>query len=114
MFRFVILSFAKVVSAAPNPIRTYLVPKAYDKWGDNIIRDYNSQDKFMNHAWPRVQEPDCSDDLETLSVGDVELTSANYIPFKKDNRLFVLGISNRDIKNCPLCCMTERILDEVH
>lgn len=46
-----------------------------------------------------------------LSAGSVNLTQNNYMQFKKDNRLFVLGISDM---NCEDCCVAEDLLHSVH
>ena len=53
----------------------------------------------------------CNPDLPNLSVGDVNLTDANFEQFKKDNDVFIIGIS--DIQ-CDRCCITENLLNEIH
>jgi hypothetical protein len=47
-----------------------------------------------------------------MSVGDVILNASNYYQFKKENKLFLLGLSKH--KDCPYCCISERILSQAH
>ena len=53
----------------------------------------------------------CHPDMPNLSVGDVNLTEANFEKFKKENELFILAISD---SQCLRCCFTEQFLDEIH
>jgi hypothetical protein len=46
--------------------------------------------------------------MPSMSVGDVFLNASNYHQFKKENKLFILGLSKH--KDCPYCCISERIL----
>jgi len=46
--------------------------------------------------------------MPNLSIGDVNLTQATFDQFKRDNEVFLLGIS--DIQ-CDHCCYTEGLLD---
>ena len=48
--------------------------------------------------------------LPNLSVGSIHLNQNNYMQFKKENRLFVLGMSD---KNCEECCLAEELLNDV-
>ena len=48
--------------------------------------------------------------MPPLSVGDKNLTQSNFIEFKKSNKLFVLGISD---SQCKECCQSEPILHHV-
>ena len=52
----------------------------------------------------------CQDDLPNLKVGDIQLNSNNFNKFKKDNKLFVLGISDSD---CDDCCSSEPLLRDL-
>ncbi|CDW89510.1 UNKNOWN [Stylonychia lemnae] len=58
----------------------------------------------------RQLPPLCKEELPTLSVKDVLLTSANWDSFKKKNELFILGVSDSE---CPLCCQSEPLLKEL-
>lgn len=40
------------------------------------------------------------------------MTRSNYHQFKKDNKLFVLGLSSSDPHECTHCCTTEHILSD--
>ena len=52
-------------------------------------------------------EGKCNAELPNLSVGDFNITNGNYLQFKKQNKLFVLGISD---SACSECCTSESIL----
>lgn len=52
----------------------------------------------------------CRQDHPNLSVGDVHLTTSNYMKFKKENKLFVLGISDSE---CVHCCHSEPLLHQM-
>lgn len=57
----------------------------------------------------------CSHALPVMSVGDVNITKpADYFRMKKLNDFFILGLTDTDKKECPLCCDSEYILNEVH
>ena len=49
----------------------------------------------------------CRQDHPNLSIGDTFLTTSNFMKFKKDNQLFVLGISDSE---CVHCCHSELLL----
>jgi hypothetical protein len=50
----------------------------------------------------------CRADMPTLSVYDVKIdTNAKWLDFKKKNKLFILGISD---KQCLTCCQDEPLL----
>ena len=42
-----------------------------------------------------------------MAVGDFNLTDKNYNLFKKQNTLFIVGMSDSE---CTLCCTSERFL----
>ena len=56
-------------------------------------------------------EGKCNEELPNLSVGDFNITNGNYVQFKKQNKLFVLGISD---SACSECCTSESILFNLH
>ena len=49
--------------------------------------------------------------MPNLSVGDIVLTQPAYEKFKKDNNLFVLGLSD---STCSACCVSEPMLSRLH
>lgn len=57
------------------------------------------------------RKKNCSPDYPNLSVGDVNLTVSNFDKFKKDNEVFILGISD---SQCEHCCYTEGMLNGIH
>ena len=64
--------------------------------------DFNNQKKAIH--------PSCNKDLPNLSVGDILLTQDNYFEFKKNNKLFVLALSDSE---CDACCALEEYLKNV-
>jgi hypothetical protein len=54
-----------------------------------------------------MKQRNCDPELPNLAVSDFNLTDKNYNSFKKQNPLFVIGLSDSD---CALCCTTERLL----
>jgi hypothetical protein len=42
-------------------------------------------------------------------VGDINLSDKSYESFKKQNQLFILGMSD---SNCERCCQSEPLLKE--
>jgi len=59
----------------------------------------------------RAKDKNCNPKLPNLSVGDVNITGDTFEWFKKENEVFVLGISDNQ---CDHCCFTEGLLDYVH
>jgi hypothetical protein len=57
-----------------------------------------------NKTW---KSQNCHPAFPNLSVGDVNLTAANFDKFKQDNEVFILGISD---SQCDRCCYTEGLL----
>ena len=57
-----------------------------------------------NKTW---KSQNCHPAFPNLSVGDVNLTAANFDKFKQDNEVFILGISD---SQCERCCYTEGLL----
>lgn len=53
----------------------------------------------------------CIAELPNLSVGDVVLTKTTYDKFKKDNNIFILGLSD---STCSGCCVSEPMLSNLH
>ena len=53
----------------------------------------------------------CDPSLPNLIVGDVNLTDKNIDAFKKQNPVFIIGMSD---STCDLCCTTEPLLKELH
>lgn len=49
----------------------------------------------------------CRADAPTLSVGDFMVNNTNWLPFKKNNKLFILSISD---SKCETCCQDEPLL----
>ena len=45
--------------------------------------------------------------MPNMSVGNINLTDKNYVKFKKQNSLFIIGMTD---SQCDLCCSTESIL----
>jgi hypothetical protein len=54
-----------------------------------------------------IKANQCDPALPNLAVSDLNLTDKNYDLFKKQNPLFIVGMSD---ENCPLCCTTEVFL----
>lgn len=52
----------------------------------------------------------CNAQYPNLSVGDIQLSDNNFYEFKKNNKLYILGISDSD---CPQCCTTEDLLNSL-
>ena len=52
----------------------------------------------------------CDPAFPNLAVGDALLNAENFDEFKKDNKLFVLGVSD---SNCGECCVSEPLLHAV-
>lgn len=51
----------------------------------------------------KIEAPDtslCDKSLPSLSVSDVVLDQRSFLRFKKENKLFVLGISDSSCKHC--------------
>ena len=59
---------------------------------------------------PQASTELCRKDLPTLSIGDYNLTQNNFMKFKKQNKLFVLGIAD---SQCRSCCQSEPMLQVV-
>ena len=57
-----------------------------------------------NKTW---KSQNCHPGVPNLSVGDVNLTAANFDKFKQDNEVFILGISD---SQSDRCCYTEGLL----
>lgn len=49
----------------------------------------------------------CDHGLETLSQGNVRLTSKSFNKFKKSEKTFILAVSDSE---CAICCNTEQTL----
>lgn len=54
-----------------------------------------------------MKQRQCDPELPNFAVSDYNLTDKNYNTFKKQNPLFIIGLSDSD---CALCCTTERLL----
>ncbi len=59
----------------------------------------------------KARDRNCNPDLPNLSVGDVNLTHANFNTFKKANNIYILGVSDLQ---CDHCCFLEGMLNNVH
>jgi hypothetical protein len=46
-----------------------------------------------------------------LSVGDIKIKEKSFDKFKKENEVFIVGISDNQ---CDHCCFTEGLLDSIH
>ena len=59
---------------------------------------------------PQASTELCQASMPTLSIGDYNLTQNNFMKFKKQNKLFVLGIAD---SQCRSCCQSEPMLKVV-
>lgn len=63
--------------------------------------------KTFEDSEQEMTQRNCDPKLPNLAVSDFNLTDKNYNSFKKQNPLFIIGVSDSD---CALCCTTERLL----
>lgn len=87
--------------------RTYLVPHRQGKKAH--LGDYNYQSLLMNYT----RSVPCDDSLPVLSVGTMLSTAEEYIQFKKAHKFFLLGLTSSHVDDCPFCCGSEQILNDV-
>eukprot|EP00347_Sterkiella_histriomuscorum_P004030 403362013 len=76
----------------------------------NEEQQANPEDQQKSESERRARDRNCAPNLPHLSVGDVNLTAKNYEKFKRENEVFILGISDNQ---CDHCCFTEGMLDSV-
>jgi hypothetical protein len=69
------------------------------------------EEERRDHLENKARERNCNPDTPNLSVGDMNITANNFDKIKKENEVFILGIS--DIQ-CDTCCFTEGILDMIY
>ena len=80
-----------------------------DVKGQSILVDANYATKeqrekqLLEEEEQRIKDapPRCRHDLPTLSVSDVFVTAESWPEFKKNNKVFVLSVSD---SQCPTCC----------
>ena len=86
-----------------------------DVKGQSILVDANYATKEQREKQRLEEEearirdapPRCRHDLPTLSVSDVFVTAEEWSEFKKNNKVFVLSVSD---SQCPTCCQDEPLL----
>ena len=69
-----------------------------------VLGQEAEEDSRGNKTW---KSQNCHPAFPNLSVGDVNLTAANFDKFKQDNEVSILGISD---SQCERCCYTEGLL----
>ena len=73
-----------------------------------VVLCQEAEDGGNNKTWKKSQN--CHPAFPNLSVGDLNLTAANFDKFKQDNEVFILGISD---SQCDRCCYTEGLLNSI-